>query len=282
MIVGPQGVGKSTIAQQLTLTRIGLYDEFLGMTVVPDARPVLYVAADRPKQIKRSLARMVSEKDLPLLRAKLFVWSGPLDFNLVSDPAGLARLGVELGVGTIVVDGLKDVAVELSSDAVGSAVNMTFQNVVAEGIELLVLHWQRKAQTGNKEPKTLDDVYGSAWITAGCGSVLLLWGEPGDPVVELKHLKQPSEPVGPLTLVHDHEHGDTRVQVAPDVWQALSDAGVGGLTVSTWAHLRYGRQKPTRSEIERARRELEKLDGVRRVDGSSKDATRYVHPEATA
>ncbi len=33
---------------------------------------------------------------------------------------------------------------------------------------------------------------GSTWLTSGLGSVIVLDGEPGDPTVELRHLKQPA------------------------------------------------------------------------------------------
>ena len=63
---------------------------------------------------------------------------------------------------------------------------------------------QPKATAQNRKPTTLADVYGSTWITSGAGSVISLWGEPGDPLVELTHLKQPADDVGPLDLEHDH------------------------------------------------------------------------------
>jgi hypothetical protein len=36
------------------------------------------------------------------------------------------------------------------------------------------------------------------WLTSGAGSVILLNGQPGDPIVSLHHLKQPAAAVGPL------------------------------------------------------------------------------------
>ena len=63
MIVAPEGVGKTTVAQQVVLARIGLRDSLLGRHVVADDRPVLYLALDRPRQIKRSLERMVDDVD---------------------------------------------------------------------------------------------------------------------------------------------------------------------------------------------------------------------------
>ncbi len=95
-------------------------------------------------------------------------------------------------VSDVYIDALKDVAVKLTDDEVGSRVNAEIQEVIANGIELVADHHQRKASADNKKPRTLADAYGSVWLTAGCGSVLLLWGEAGDPIVELSHLKQPA------------------------------------------------------------------------------------------
>ncbi|HEX5558154.1 MAG TPA: AAA family ATPase [Gaiellales bacterium] len=55
MVVGPQGVGKSTILQQLAMARLGLGRPLLGMEIRHDRRleRLLYIAADRPKQIAR-------------------------------------------------------------------------------------------------------------------------------------------------------------------------------------------------------------------------------------
>jgi hypothetical protein len=60
LLVGPQGVGKTTLAQRVALARIGLRpDPVLGFLVQVTDEPVLYVAADRPAQAARSLRRMV-------------------------------------------------------------------------------------------------------------------------------------------------------------------------------------------------------------------------------
>ena len=91
-------------------------------------------------------------------------------------------------------------AAPLSNDDVGSAVNRAIAGVIAQEIEFAGNHHQRKATSENKKPTSLNDVFGSVWITAGAGSVILLWGEAGDPIVELTHLKQPADEVGPLEL----------------------------------------------------------------------------------
>jgi replicative DNA helicase len=103
-----------------------------------------------------------------------------LPFTIVDKPRRLADWLTGLGVGTVVIDSLKDMAVGLTEDAIGAAVNMALQETVASGIELVDLHHQRTGQAGRK-PRSLEDVYGSTWLTAGHGSVVLLRGEPGDP-----------------------------------------------------------------------------------------------------
>ncbi len=261
-ICAPPGVGKTTLAGQLMLARADvLAPTLLGLPVAPDDRPVLYIAADRPAQIARSMRRMVGEQHREQLDARLKVWRGPLPFNLLDDPARLAEWVTGLGVGTVGVDSVKDIAVGLAEDAVGAAVNQAFQHLVSCEIEVVALHHQRKGQDGRK-PRRLEDVYGSTWLTAGAGSVVLLWGEAGDPYVELTHLKQPAGEVGPLTIHHDHARGRTTLPEAVDVL----DLAARGVTATEAAQAIYDVAAPTKNQKERARRRLEKLADDGRLD----------------
>jgi replicative DNA helicase len=157
-----------------------------------------------------------------------------------------------------VIDSLKDIAADLSKDETGSRVNIAFQRIIASGVELGTLHHQRKASAENKKPKTLSDVYGSTWLTSGHGSVVLLWGNPGDLVVELSHLKQPAEIVGPLELLHDHDAGSSRVLAdGMDIRVHLKRGE--DVTVREAAQRLAHKNDPTRNEIEQARRKLRRL-----------------------
>lgn len=257
-IVGPPGSGKTTLGQQLVLGMIGVRSELLGLPVEDDGRRVLYLAMDRPAQIARSMRRMVHVGWRDHLDERLTVWRGPVPFDVTHEPHRLKALCEWAGAGILVVDSLKDLSPTLEKPETGSAVNQAMQACVADGIDVIALHHQRKASGDNRKPSKLADVYGSTWLTAGAGSVLLLWGDAGDPVVELSHLKQPAELVGPWQLLHDHDRGDTTVIEAPDPLAILRHA-TKGITARTLAQSLGGNPDPSRSDVERARRHLERL-----------------------
>lgn len=213
LIAGPPGVGKSTLAQQLALARLGgpLEGDVLGFPVAPDPdRKVIYLAADRPNQAARSMRRMVKPSWRSTLDSGLDVWQGPLPFSLVAEPEQLA-VWLAVRAGTVIIDSLYNVVPALSDEQSGQAIAHALGHLVSAGVEVIALHHPRKAQTGAPKPKTLPDVYGSAWITAAAGSVVLLWGDAGDSQVELLHLKQPASVVGPLQVEHDHATGRSSI-----------------------------------------------------------------------
>jgi replicative DNA helicase len=259
MLYGPDGVGKTTLAQQLVLRRIGIGDpHLLGFPVVPDLdRRVLYLALDRPKQAARSFRRMVREADRETLRERLVVWPGELPFELIREPRRLVAFAIEHDAGTVVVDCVKDLGGEVSEEAFGQAVNRAAQACVEAGVEVLLLHHPRKAQADNKKPKKLADIYGSRWIPAGCGSILLLWGEAGDPIVSFEHLKQPADTIGPLTLLHDNHRGTTIVMHAADVIEIVATHQGPAPAVKDVAMALFKKQTVTSNEVEKARRKLE-------------------------
>jgi replicative DNA helicase len=219
VIYAPQGAGKTSLAQQLVNARIGIGpSHLLGLPVEQTKGKLLYLAMDRPPQIARSWRRMVNEEDSELLAERVVVWQGPLPFKLTPDePEKLVRWAVdEIGcTDAIVIDSYKNLAPNLSDEKTGAMIDSVAQETLAEGIGWVALHHGRKANSDNKKPNTLDDVYGSGWLTAGMGSVLCLWGKPGDSLVELTHLKQPAEPVGPLMVMHDHATGQSKAVHVP-------------------------------------------------------------------
>lgn len=262
LIAGPQGTGKSTIGQQLALGRAGFpeYAELLGLPVTPGRDGgVLYLAMDRPRQIARSLRRMVGGAWRDELDARVSVWTGPPPFDLAKHPSVLRQMCEDAGASFVVVDSLKDAFLGLTDDEAAAAWNRARQTALAAGIDVCELHHTRKAGQGKggTDAPGVDSIYGSTWITSGCGSVVLLTGAPGDPIVGFHHVKQPMSPVGPFKLMHDQDEGRT------SVWHAADLVGMakakGRLSALDAAGVLFETDKPTPANKESARRRLEAL-----------------------
>lgn len=260
LIAGPQGIGKTALAGMLLRATAGLASHVLGFSVQSCENRVGYLAMDRPEQARRNLARMFTPDERPALEEFLRFWVGPPPVDIATDPETLLRLAQQLDVDILFVDSLKDAAVGLSKDEIGAGYNRARQLCLAEGIQLVELHHMVKNGADGKTPKQLRDVYGSTWITSGAGSVIVLWGDAGDPIVEFHHLKQPMNDVGPFKILHDRETGLASIYHDDDtdlVSLARRCAG-NGVSARDAAIVLYGAEQPTKSHIEKARR---KLDG---------------------
>lgn len=261
LIAGPQGLGKSTLAQQLALGRAGFaeYASLLGYPVKPGSRRTLYLAMDRPRQIARSMRRMVGESWRDELNERLAVWVGPPPLDLAKNPVALRSLCRSADADTVVIDSLKDAAIGLSDDDVGAGWNRARQMVITDGVEVIELHHQRKVPNGQKREKpSIDDVYGSTWLTSGVGSVIVLTGEPGDPVIGFHHVKQPLDEIGPLKVIHDRESGRSAVYESADLLKLVGAQG-GQITALLAASLLFDKDKPSANDKEKARRRLKSL-----------------------
>ena len=133
LLCGPDGVGKTTVAQQLVLKLCGLGEpSLLGLPVRSDRR-VLYLALDRPSQALRSFRRMVGPDDRQLLEEHLALWEGPLPFDLPAQPGSLLALARRAGADAVVIDSLKDAAMELCKEETGQGLNKAFQILLRRG-----------------------------------------------------------------------------------------------------------------------------------------------------
>lgn len=230
MLAGPQGLGKTTIAQQILAARAGLHDAaFLGLPVRRSNGVALYLAMDRPRQAARSLLRMIRAEQRDLLNQQVAVWKGPLPVDPTSSSNAVADWvqNLDPSIDLVIVDSLKDYAAgDLSSGELGSQINSSFQELIARGIQIIVLHHNRKAGAGASAGTSLDDIYGSTFLTGGLGSVLLLRGTQGDPEVTMHHVKQPAEEVGPLQLLHHHSRGFTQLRAVETVESVLRASSV--------------------------------------------------------
>lgn len=261
MIAGPQGVGKTTLAGQLVRASLGIGDtDVLGLPVADRGGRVLYLAMDRPRQIARSLGRQFGENDRDVLADRLVVRPGPPPADLAAQPLLLVGMAETYGADVVFVDSLKDAAVGLSEDEVGASYNRARQHLLGSGRQIAeVHHVVKRGQQAGGPPTSIDQVYGSTWLTSGCGSVVLLAGEPGDPIVSFRHLKQPADEVGPWRLLHDPAAGVLTVEHAVDLVALVRASGVDGLTARGAAQAITEKSNPSRADVEKARRRLTAL-----------------------
>jgi hypothetical protein len=260
MIAGGQGLGKTTLAGQLVRALLGVGDgQVLGAPVHYQGEPVLYLAMDRPRQIARSLGRQFDEADRHALGG-LVVRPGPPAADFAAQPSLLAGMAEDLGARVVVVDSLKDAAIGLSDDQVGASYNRARQALLHSGVQLLELHHVVKRGTNPNGPITaVADIYGSTWLTSGVGSVVLLYGEPGDPIVGFRHVKQPAEEVGPWRLLHDQAAGTLAIEHSVSLVELVRASGVDGLTARAAAAAINEKPNPSRAEVEKARYRLDQL-----------------------
>ena len=257
IIAGPDGVGKTTLAGNLVQARLGLgLGDVLGQPVKQGERNVLVLLMDRPSQAMAALARLFTPADRPILDARLRVWRGPPPEDLARNTGMLRHLCMLAGADTCLIDSLKDAALKLSDDEAGAGWNQARQLAIEAGTEVVELHHPRKGQEANRKPSKLDDLYGSRWIPAGAGSVISLWGEAGDPVVELTHLKPVVSTVGPWKMSSDGTTGLVSIGHQVDLVQVIRSRGAQGITAAQAATVLEGTEKPTAAQIEKARRRL--------------------------
>ncbi|MEU2168290.1 AAA family ATPase [Micromonospora chersina] len=259
MIFGPNGVGKSTLSHQLVFARIGLIKQVMGMPVTASPGKVFYVAADRPKQIKRAMRRLRKPEHREIIKERLIVHKGPLPFDVTIDKDALADLAQSHGATTIFIDSLKDVCSKPSNEESANGYNTARQEAIARGIEWVEDHHNRKASDDNKTPNTIEDVYGSRWLTAGAGSVICLWGEAGSTSVKLTQLKSPGGFLQPQDLTINHATGEIGAHVALGIVDVIRNGGKEGITVADAARFFTGKDKPTKTEMEGARGKLNRL-----------------------
>lgn len=287
MICGMPGVGKTTLAQQAIEGRLGLGPgRLLGWPIIPGQRRVLYLAMDRPGQIRRSLMRLFGDADnhaRQVLAERLRIWPGPPPQDFATNTELLAQMAADHDADTVVIDSLKDAVVGLAEDTPAAAYNRARQQAIAEGVQLIELHHMVKRGPSGGKPKDLAGVYGSGHLTSGAGSVFVLDGEPGDHIVELLHLKQPADSVGPLRILHEGATGRTVIYHAADL-VALARSE-GEVTALSAARVLFETDSPSTNEREKARRRLDKLVSAGQLavlvagDRGGRQATVYSLPD---
>lgn len=232
MIYGPTGIGKTTLAGRLLLSLIGVDpSELLGYPInaIPAGKTVLYIAADRPRQAMRSLRRMTPREAASVLAERLRIEHHRQIWASEKDPEMIYRAAVQTNAAIVFIDSSKDLAGgPLKEEGPAKALMDSVQICVANDIDVAMLHHPRKSiQEGNNQRELdLDDVYGSAWLTAGQGSVLLVDGKPGSGEFRFTQLKAPATFIDPLEVTVEYETGVLHKNTIRDIETWLKGYGM--------------------------------------------------------
>lgn len=259
MIAGGMGLGKTTLAGQIVRAQLGLSTDVLGLPVHPIDGIILYLAMDRPRQIRRSMLRQFEPHERDAISGRLLIRTGPPIADIAAYPGLLAAMAKESRASVVYVDSLKDAAVGLSDDKVGAGYNRARQGLLADDVQICELHHNRKAAAGVTASGSVAEVYGSTWLTSGAGSVITLTGDPGDPIIEFRHVKQPLNEVGPWRLLNDPHAGRMTVNHQVDLVDLARYAGPDGVTAAAAASAIFEKDNPNKAEVEKARYRLDRL-----------------------
>jgi replicative DNA helicase len=208
LLAGSTGVGKTTLIGQVLLGRVGLQTECLSFPIQEGVRRALYLAADRPDQAGRAIARLVDERDRPVLEERMKFHLGPLLSDLAREPDLLVAMCREADADTLFIDSMKDMAIGLSDDSVASSVVRAIQLAIQDGVQVAAM-----AHVGKRNASpSVASVFGSVNLVNSSGSTIYVHGSAGDRRVELTQVKPAGLPwPESLVIEHDHDTGRSRL-----------------------------------------------------------------------
>ncbi len=193
------------------------------------------------------------------LHDRLVVWSGPLPRSVVADTHILIKMAAHYKADTVVIDSVKDIVPRLTDDEAGITFNTAVQHCLRAGVEVLMLHHNRKNNGGHSSQlRDLASVYGSVWLTAGVGSVISLEGKQGNPRIRFKSVKNIADAFE-FELMTDFRLGrhSRVVEFEPTAW--LREKGSEGATVRQLACRMFCTSTPERAHRDKARHVLETM-----------------------
>jgi hypothetical protein len=206
LVGGYPGAGKTTLAGAILAAATGLAPpSLLGFPFQRTFQRVLYLALDRPRQIRRALRRQLRRADVDALDAVLAVedrWVWRLD----KEPTALLAIAEGCGADAVFVDSVKDLVPEVDKPSGAETWLRATAPLLRADIEVMASVHVRKPTKG-WPTLDLNAIYGGAGFGWGAGSVLLLQGPPGGAQPVLEQVKAPAEMVGRVPLHIDQERG---------------------------------------------------------------------------
>jgi hypothetical protein len=208
ILSGPPGLGKTQLSLHFAIQTV-LGRGYLHYEAPIGQQKIIYFSLEMSHAgIKYFLSQMVTPlnaQELELLEKHLLIV--PLGEALYLDQEIQQRM-VEAVIEKYSPDGIfidslgSTTPDELSSESTAKAI-FDWEARLRKKYETFVwwIHHNRKANTLNKAPNKLDDVYGNRYIQARPDTIISLWGQPGSGTFKFITLKQRyAETIKPYTV----------------------------------------------------------------------------------
>jgi len=212
LLTGHTGVGKSQFSLNLG-AHIALGRDFLGREIISPKKVgflSLEMGIVEVKYIRELQRSSLSEDDKKILEKnfRFHVLGYPLylnrDDNKFTVEDFIQREGIEL----LIFDSLGSMTEqELSKETDAKNLMDWNDHLRSElGISTLIIHHHRKAQTGNKRPNSISDIYGSHYFTARATSVIILWESRKKGLIEVTGPKiRLAPPLTPFAITRQND-----------------------------------------------------------------------------
>lgn len=195
LLTGHTGVGKSQFCGDLA-SHLCLGKEFLGREVSTSKR-VLFVSLEMGlvelKWLRGEQLKNLSSEDISILDNNLkFLPVGyPIYFNRAENRVHLEELVQKGQFDVVIFDSLGSMTEQELSKETDAKLLMDWNDHlrVEFGISTIIIHHHRKAQTGNKRPNSIADIYGSHYFTARATTVMTLWDPRKSGLIEVSFQK---------------------------------------------------------------------------------------------
>ncbi len=229
LVSGPPGTGKTQLSLQFGI-HLALGKPFLGYSAQKPLR-ILFISMEMGhadlKYFVEQMAAELTAEERAVLNENFFVW--PLGHGvMLGSPDGqktVERLVGKYRPDGVFFDSLGMVTTDELTDEGTVKVIMDWQARLRAdtGVFTWFLHHNRKAQSTNKKPNKLADVYGSQYITSYATTVLGLWPLSGN--IEISPLKvRLTQPFKPFAIGRSPMLNFFRLDTPVEVLQAAEDA----------------------------------------------------------
>src|SRR5260221_11718882 len=145
------------------------------------------------KWLRGEQLKNFNETDVALLDKNLkFLPVGyPIYYTRDDNRRALEELIQKGNFECVIFDSLGSMTEKSLSDETDAKLLMDWNDHlrVEFGISTIIIHHHRKAQTGNKRPNSIADIYGSHYFTARASTVMTLWDPKKTGLIEVSFQK---------------------------------------------------------------------------------------------